>query len=243
MMPHLGDIENVRRALLELAAKQRNEPWIQSERKSTLQQMLHLLGNQGLLPTTKDFLKTHGYLHCPESMWALVKATPNHYFFRTALVQIAGVRRLRYQVLHDPGNGRYKYMAEEVWKLDLRVWQGGQGSIPSDRSVGDVIEVASSVACLAPYFVSVTSNIKGDSLLEQWLEWSNDITANILQDPAPHCPPSPRERTSIGRRSSASREQPSAQRLLPRSPPPNGAKSNRPTSPRLDSSAVRWRPR
>ena len=180
MIPNLGDIENTRRALLELGEKQKDEPWVHSDRKATLQQMLHLIGNQGLLPTTRPYLKNHGYLHCPESMWALVKQTPNHYIFRTALVQVGGIVRLRYQVLYDPGNGRYKYMAEEVWKLDLRVWMGGGGTIPNEKSVGDVIEVASSVACLAPYFVSATSTITQDSLMEQLLQWSDDVTQNIL---------------------------------------------------------------
>ena len=55
--------------------------------------------------------------------------------------------------------------------------------MPNERSVGDVIEVASSIACLAPYFVTVTKQIIPDSLLDHHLGWSADVASNILNDP------------------------------------------------------------
>ena len=123
-----------------------------------------------------------GYIIAPETSWPQAKQTPNHYSFRTVYIQIGVRRKLRYQVHTDPGNGRYMHMAEEVWKLDLRVWKRGTGSTPNERSVGDVAEMECSVACLAPYFSSTTTQIATDSMMGHWLGWSEDIVANILGD-------------------------------------------------------------
>ena len=192
----------IRRALLDLPDQQQAEKWAVPDRQATLQNLLRLIGNDYLLPNTRPALKNWGWITVPETLWPRVKQTPNHYSFRTVFIQIGGNKKIRYQVHTDPGNSRYMYMAEEVWKLDLRVWKQGGGPGPNERNVGDVIEIACSVACLAPYFSSATSLIASDHLMGHFLAWSEDIATNILTDDerAPSAPLlSLWETTSIGR--------------------------------------------
>ena len=92
LLLNIEDLGIIRRALLDLTNQQTSENWAVPDRQATLQNLMRLIGNNYLLPSTRPFLKNWGYMIVPETMWPQVKQTPNRYNFRTAYALIGNCK-------------------------------------------------------------------------------------------------------------------------------------------------------